>query len=82
MVKTMKKDKAKIRSKIYNLGKNIGLEVNEIDKAKKTAKTVIAFCVIAGVFALMGLFSSRLEAVGLWYVGVSIKDFGMLSNFL
>jgi len=78
----MKKDKARIRSKIYNLGSNIGLEVNEIDNAKKTARTAIAFCVIAGIFAIIGLFSSRLEAVGLWYVGASIKDFGMLSNFL
>lgn len=82
MVKIMKKDKAKISSKIYSLGSNIGLELNEIDNAKKTARTAIAFCIIAGIFSLIGLFSSRLDAVGLWYVGTSIKDFGMLSNFL
>ena len=78
----MKKNRTEIRSKLYDLGQNIGLEKTEVDNAKRTAKTIISLCVITGIFALIGIFTSRLDAVGLWYAGVSIKDFGMLNNFL
>ena len=78
----MEKDNDKIKTKLYELGNIVGLKESEVDNAKKTAKTVISICILAGVFALIGLFSSRLDSIGLWYVGVSIKDFGTLSNFL
>ena len=81
-VNKMKNNRTEIRSKLYDLGHNIGLNHSEVDNAKKTAKTIIGICVIAGIFALIGIFTSRLDAVGLWYSGVSIKDFGMLNNFL
>ena len=78
----MKNNRTEIRSKLYDLGQNIGLNQSEVDNAKKTAKTIIGLCIIAGIFALIGIFSSRLDAVGLWYSPVSIKDFNLLSNFL
>ena len=71
----------KINSKLYELGTNVGLNKSEVDNAKKTLKTIVSICIIAGIFGLIGYFSSRLDAVGLWYIGVSIKDFGILSNF-
>jgi len=77
----MIRDKAKINKKLYELGKTIGLEEIEINHAKRTAKTIVSVCIIAGIFGLIGFFSSRLDAVGLWYVGVSIKDFNLFSNF-
>ena len=70
-----------INSKLYDLGRNVGLKKVEVDNAKKTLKTIVSICIIAGLFGLIGYFSSRLDAVGLWYIGVSIKDFGILSNF-
>jgi len=78
----MKRDHTKIKAKLYELGKTVGLETSEIDKAKRTTRTIVSICIVAGIFALIGIFTSRLDAVGLWYVGVSIKDFGLLSNFL
>lgn len=77
----MNQNKVKINSKLYELGKAIGLKEKEIDGAKRTAKTIVSMCIIAGIFGVIGLFSSRLDATGLWYVGVSIKDFNMLGNF-
>lgn len=77
----MKRKSAKIRAKLYELGKTIGLEESEIDHAKRTAKTILSMCLIVGIFALIGIFSSRLEAVGLWYGGASIKDFQIDFNF-
>ena len=76
----MKRKRAKIKTKLYELGKTAGLESSEIDYAKKTAMTTVSRGVIAGIFALIGI-SSRLESVGLWYVAVSIQDFGLLSYF-
>ena len=81
-VNKMKNNRTEIRSKLYDLGQSIGLNQSEVDNAKKTAKTIISLCVITGIFALIGIFTSRLDAVGLWYSGVSIKDFGLFSNFL
>ena len=78
----MNKNKIKLKSKLYYLGENIGLGISEVDDAKKTAKTIIGFFIVAGIFSLIGMFSSRLESAGLWYTSVSIKDFGILSNFL
>ena len=77
----MKKNRIKIKEKLYKLGRTVGLEANEIDYAKITIKSKIFTLTIAIIFSLIGLFSSRLETVGLWYTVVSIKDFGLLSSF-
>lgn len=70
-----------MRAKLFELGKLVGLEESEIDQAKRTTKTVIRTCIIAGVIALIGIFTiSRLEAVGLWYIPPSIKDFSFFSR--
>jgi hypothetical protein len=71
----------KTKEKLYDFGKTIGLEASEIDQAKRTAKTVIGICVVAGILALVGIFSSRLEAVGQWYAAASIKDFNLFGRF-
>ncbi|UCH71469.1 MAG: hypothetical protein JSW62_03465 [Thermoplasmatales archaeon] len=70
----------KTKEKLYELGTRVGLKEKDIDGAKKTAKTVIVKSVIAGIFALFGILS-RLQAVGLWYVAVSIRDFSFFNNF-
>ena len=71
----------KVRSQLYRLGNNVGLEKGEIDRAKKTVMSRIPLGMIAGVFAFIGFFSSRLEAIGLWYIVASFRDFGLFNNF-
>jgi hypothetical protein len=77
----MKKNRIEIKEKLYKLGRTVGLEANEINFAKVTIKSRIFTLTIVIIFSLIGLFSSRLETVGLWYTVVSIKDFGLLSSF-
>ena len=69
------------KTQLYRLGKNVGLKKDEIDRAKKTAMSKIPLAVITGVFAFIGFFSSRLDAIGLWYVAASFRDFGLFNNF-
>ena len=78
----MNRNSTKIREKLYEFGKTIGLEENEIGQAKRMTKTVVYMCIMAGVFTLIGIFSSRLLTVGAWYAGASIKDFFIFSRFL
>jgi len=77
----MKRNTIEIKEKLYKLGRTVGLEASEINYAKITIKSKIFTLTIAIIFSLIGLFSSRLETVGLWYTVVSIKDFGLLSSF-
>jgi hypothetical protein len=77
----MTHDKAKINAKLYELGTAIGLGESEIYRAKRTAKTIVSMGIMAVIFGLIGFLSSRLDAVGLWYVAVSAKDFSFLNNF-
>ena len=77
----MKKYGKKAKEKLYELGKTIGLDASDVKNAKRTAKTIISICMIAGIIALIGIFSKRLEAVGQWYGVVSIKDFQFLVRF-
>lgn len=77
----MKRNNTETKAKLYEFGKTIGLEASEIEHAKRTAKTIMSMCIITGIFTLIGIFSSRLDAVGLWYSGVSINDFNLFSRF-
>jgi len=88
----MRKNRKETKERLYKLGKIVGLEASEIDYAKVTIKNKIFTLIMVGIFkiftlimvgifSLIGLFSSRLDAVGLWYIAVSIKDFGLLSGF-
>jgi len=70
-----------MKQKFYEIGNMICLDANEVNKSKRTAKTILSMCIIAGIFGLIGLLSSRLDAVGLWYGGVSIKDFFVFNRF-
>jgi hypothetical protein len=73
--------KTKMKQKFYEIGNIISLDANEVNKSKRTAKTIVCMCIIAGIFGLIGFLSSRLDAVGLWYSGVSIKDFFVFHRF-
>ena len=70
-----------MKQKFYEFGNMIGLDANEVNNSKRTVKTILSMCIIAGIFGLIGFFSSRLEAVGQWYAGASIKDFFIFNRF-
>jgi len=77
----MKKNRKEIKEKLFKLGSTVGLDASEIVYAKATIKSKIFTFVLAGIFLLIGLYSSRLEVVGQWYIAASVKDFGLLSSF-
>ena len=74
--------KEKIKTKLKEVGKAIELDEKEINHSKRLKRTVVCMCIIAGAFAIIGLFSSRLETIGQWYGGVSISDFYMFRGLL
>ena len=73
--------KTKMRQKLYEFGNLIGLDANEVNNSKRTVKSILSMCLIAGIFGLIGFLSSRLDAVGLWYGGASVKDFFIFNRF-
>jgi hypothetical protein len=81
MCEKMKSYGKKAKEKLYEIGNSIGLDASDISNAKRTAKTIVTICIIAGIIALIGIFSKRLEAVGQWYGTASIKDFQLLTRF-
>lgn len=71
-----------IGTKLQELGETIGLEPNDIQRAKRTMRSMLSMLVITGIVALLGkIITSQLDPSGLYYLVVSIKDFGMLSRF-
>ena len=51
------KHKKEVRTQLYRLGKTVGLEKGEIDRAKKTVMSRIPLGAIAVVFAFIGNLS-------------------------
>lgn len=64
------------------MGQTLGLTDNDITNAKRTARSMLGITLAAIVVIIIGkIITSQLDAVGLYYTGVSIKDFGLLSRF-
>ena len=77
----MLRDNVKIRAKLYEMGKLVGLGIKEIEQSKRTVRNIIKSFIIVSIVALIGIFTiSRFESVGLWYVSPSIKDFGLFGR--
>jgi len=79
-------DKIRYKTKITNeklveLGRKVGLEESDINYARKTIASMIGIFVVAVIFAFIGTYSNQLDSIGLWYTGVSVKDFSLLSRF-
>ena len=77
----MKKHYSKTIEKLNEFGKTIGLDAKDIKYAKRSTKTLVSILIIAGIFTLIGIFSSRFDPIGQWYTGVSIKDFFLYGRF-
>ena len=74
--------KKHIHTKLQQMGQMLGLDDSDINNAKRTAVSTLCIAIAAAVVILIGkIVTSQLDAVGLYYTGVSIKDFGLLSRF-
>ncbi|HVQ01289.1 MAG TPA: hypothetical protein VMT57_07225 [Candidatus Thermoplasmatota archaeon] len=67
---------------LHHMGHTLGLDDTEIANAKRTALSMLGIAVAAAVVIVIGkIATSQLDAVGQYYTGVCIKDFGLLSRF-
>ena len=75
--------KKKINIKLQQLGQTLGLKDDEIASAKRTARNMLSMALAAAIVMLIGRIAAKqLDSIGMFYTGVSIKDFGLLSRFL
>lgn len=65
-------------TKLENLGHTIGLNAEEVARAKRSAKNIVALAIVTGAFLTLGRVLMPGGPVGLYYTGASIKDFGLL----
>jgi uncharacterized protein YbcC (UPF0753/DUF2309 family) len=78
----MNKRNKHLTTTLQHMGQTLGLTDNDIASAKRTACSMLGITIAAAVVILIGkIVTSQLDAVGLYYTGVSIKDFGLLSRF-
>jgi len=67
---------------LRNMGQTLGLTHTDIDRAKRTARSILGVTIAATLAIIIGKIAlSQLDSVGLYYIGVSIKDFNLLSRF-
>jgi hypothetical protein len=78
----MNRKKQHFTTTLQQMGQTLGLTDNDITNAKRTARSMLGVTLAAIVVIIIGkIITSQLDAVGLYYTGVSIKDFGLLSRF-
>lgn len=77
----MKGRKEKINAKLIKLGESLELDSIDTIRAKRTIRNVIAMALFAGIFIVLGTFMMPGGPAGLYYTGVSIKDFRILFGF-
>ena len=74
----MNKKTKKINTKLTKLGEMLGLDEIQVLKGKRTARNIISLALLTGVFLLLGHLIMPGGQSGLYYTGVSIKDFKLL----
>jgi hypothetical protein len=78
----MNKRKKQFNTTLQQMGQTLGLTDNDIDRAKRTARSILGMTIAATLVLIIGKIAlSQLDTVGLYYIGVSIKDFSLLSRF-
>jgi hypothetical protein len=78
----MNKRNKHLTKTLQHMGQTLGLNENDIENAKRTARSMLGITIAATVVIIIGkIVTSQLDAVGLYYTGISIKDFGLLSRF-
>lgn len=67
---------------LQRMGQTLGLDDTDIASAKRTAISMLGIAIAAAVVIIIGkIATTQLDAVGQYYTGVCIKDFGLLSRF-
>jgi len=74
----MNTKKNQINTKLFELGKNLDLNENDVIKAKRTIKNIAALALFTGIIIVLGNFIMTGGPAGLYYTGVSIKDFKLI----
>lgn len=78
----MNKRKKHLNATLQRMGQTLGLDDSDIASAKRTARSMLGIAIAAAVVILIGkIATTQLDAVGQYYTGVCIKDFGLLSRF-
>jgi hypothetical protein len=78
----MNKQKKHLHTTLQHMGQTLGLTDIDIANAKRTTRSMLAIAIGAAIVILIGkITTTQLDAIGLYYTGVSIKDFGLLSRF-
>jgi len=78
----MNREKKKISAKIQKLGKTLGLDDSDIARAKINIRSTFCVAVLSAAVILIGMFAiTQLNAVGLYYIGVSVRDFSLFGRF-
>ena len=67
-----------INTKLTKLGQTLGLNETDTLRAKRTTKNMVTLALFTGVFMLLGHLMMPGGPAGLYYTGVSIKDFQIL----
>jgi hypothetical protein len=72
----------KVNQKLLELGCRIGLDEVDIRRAKITISSMLGMAIAAGFVIIIGKFGlNQMDALGLYYTAVSVKDFGILNRF-
>ena len=78
----MNKTNQHLTTTLQHMGQTLGLSDRDIANAKRTARSMLGITIAAALVIIIGkIVTSQLDAIGLYYTGVSIKDFGLLSRF-
>jgi hypothetical protein len=78
----MNKRKKHLNTTLQHMGQTLGLDDSDIANAKRTAISMLSIAIAATIAILIGrITTTQLDAVGQYYTGVCIKDFGLLSRF-
>ena len=79
----MVRKKEKINAKLKKLGEMLDLEDSDITRAKITVKSILSVAILSAIVLIIGKFTvTQLDAIGLYYSGVSIRDFNLFSGFV
>jgi len=72
------KERRKLDAKLREFGHVLGLEETDVMLAKRTTKNVIAMALLTMAFVVFGQIMMPGGPSGLYYAGISAKDFQIL----
>ena len=78
----MNKKKKQLTTMLQKMGQTLEITDQDIAQATRTARSMLGVTIAAAIVLFIGkIVTTQLDAIGLYYIGVSISDFGLLSRF-